>query len=136
MAKQKKKKHSIEFRDKFQKRFFTKKSVVTLVFGLIVLLLFMAGTVHLRNREKDLDMTISELNTEIKDIEQTNKSLEEEKKDMDSDGFKEKVAREILGMIGKDEYVVKESEKASTKESEGTDGTGSEAQDGKTTKDN
>lgn len=110
-----KKKNSKEFRDKFQKRFFTRSSTIALIFGVLVLIIFVIGTLHLKNRERQLDETIAELNTEIRDINRETGELKEEKKNMDTDSFKEKIAREILGMIGKDEYTLKESEESGEK---------------------
>ena len=116
MAFQKKRKNSKEFRKKFKKRFFTKSSTLALMIACLVLALFRIGTMRLRTREEKLDETIAELSTDIHDIEQKNKRLEEEKRNMNSDSFKEKIAREILGMIGKDEYKLEESDQKSTTE--------------------
>ena len=68
------------------------------------------------NRFKDLK-TIDELKTDVKNIEQTNKTLEKENKGIDTDEFKERIARERLGMIKEGEISLqeaKEGEEAST----------------------
>ena len=61
--------------------------------------------------------TIDELKTDVKNIEQTNKTLEKENKGIDTDEFKERIARERLGMIKEGEISLqeaKEGEEAST----------------------
>ncbi len=58
---------------------------------------------------------MEELSTEIRDLEDANETLKEEKDNMDSPEFKEKMARERLGMIGEDEYSLQQSEDAGEK---------------------
>lgn len=52
---------------------------------------------------------ISEKNDEIENIKLDIDSLKDDYKNRNSDEFKEKIARERLGMIKKDEYVYKDN---------------------------
>ena len=117
MSKKVKKKNSKEFRDRFQKRFFTRSSTLALIIGVLVLVIAVCATFALKGREARLDENIAELNEDIKTIEGQNQELEDEKQDLETDSFKEKIAREVLGMIGKDEYLLQE------REDSGEDGT-------------
>ena len=110
----KKRKNSKQFNQKFRKRFFTKKSVTVLICVVIILVATAFGCQDLRRKAQRYEDTIEELSTEIRELEDTNQTLEEERNNMDSDEFKEKMARERLGMIGKDEYSLQQSENGST----------------------
>ena len=100
----KKRKNSKQFNRKFKKRFFTRKSVTVLVAAFIIMIAVGVGCNQQRKRAENYQKTIDELNTEIKDLKDTNEALESEKNNLDTDEFKEKMARERFGMIGKDEY--------------------------------
>ena len=106
----KKRKNSKQFNRKFKKRFFTRKSVTVLVAAFIIMIAVGVGCNQQRKRAENYQNTIDELNTEIKDLKDTNEALESEKNNLDTDEFKEKMARERLGMIGKDEYSLEESD--------------------------
>ena len=106
----KKRKNSKQFNRKFKKRFFTRKSVTVLVAAFIIMIAVGVGCNQQRKRAENYQKTIDELNTEIKDLKDTNEALESEKNNLDTDEFKEKMARERLGMIGKDEYSLGESD--------------------------
>lgn len=106
----KKKKNSKQFNRKFKKRFFTKKSVTVLLAAIIIMIIVGFGCNQQRKKAEIYQNTIDELSTEIRDIKETNKSLESEKDNINTDEFKEKMARERLGMIGKDEYSLEKSE--------------------------
>lgn len=105
-----KRKNSKQFNRKFKKRFFTRKSVTVLVAAFIIMIAVGVGCNQQRKRAENYQKTIDELNTEIKDLKDTNEALESEKNNLDTDEFKEKMARERLGMIGKDEYSLEESD--------------------------
>ncbi len=106
----KKRKNSKQFNQKFRKRFFTMKSVTVLICVVIILVIVAFGYQDLRRKAQRYEDTIEELSTEIRELEDANQTLEEELDNMDSDEFKEKMARERLGMIGKDEYSLQQSE--------------------------
>ena len=106
----KKRKNSKQFNRKFKKRFFTRKSVTVLVAAFIIMIAVGVGCNQQRKRAENYQKKIDELNTEIKDLKDTNEALESEKNNLDTDEFKEKMARERLGMIGKDEYSLEESD--------------------------
>ncbi|MDD7113615.1 MAG: septum formation initiator family protein [Lachnospiraceae bacterium] len=106
----KKRKNSKQFNRKFKKRFFTRKSVTVLLAAVIVMIAVGFGCNQQRKKAAAYQNTIDELNEEIKDLEDGNQNLEEEKDNIDTDEFKEKMARERLGMIGKDEYSLEESD--------------------------
>ena len=112
LSKKKKKKNSKAFKKKFQKRFFTNSSVAVLIIGLSVFAVAGMAAVSQRKQAEVYDQQIRELHSEIRGIESENKRLEEEKANLGTDAFKEKIAREILGMIGKDEYILKEDTEA------------------------
>lgn len=120
--KKKKRKNSKQFNKQFKKRFFTLKSGVLLGLTFLIFLLISVGWLHQRKKAAVYQEQIEELNSEVADLEETNKSLEEKKENVDSDEFKEQIARERLGMVGKDEYVLEESdeepEEKTTEESE------------------
>ncbi len=113
----KKRKNSKQFNQRFKKRFFTKKSVTVMFFALIILIGIGFGCQRQKKTAEKYQKTIEELNTDIQELEETNKTLEEEKENMDSDAFKEKMARERLNMIGKDEYSLQRSEEEASTES-------------------
>ena len=108
-----KKKNSKAFKNKFQKRFFTKSSVAVLIVGITVFVRAAGATIAQKQQSVVYDQQIRELESEIRGIEAENSLLEEEKSELNTDAFKEKIAREILGMIGKDEYILKEDTDAS-----------------------
>lgn len=112
--KQKKRKNSKQFNQKFRKRFFTKKSVTVLICAVIILVAIAFGCQSQRRKAEGYQETIEELSTEIRELKDTNKTLEEEKENMDSTEFMEKMARERLGMIGEDEYSLQQSENGET----------------------
>ena len=116
--KKKKRKNSKQFNRKFKKRFFTRKSVTVLLAAVVIMIAVALGCNQQRKRAEGYQKTIDELSSEIQDLKDTNESLESEKNNIDTDEFKEKMARERLGMIGKDEYSLEESEESDTKESE------------------
>ena len=116
--KKKKRKNSKQFNRKFKKRFFTRKSVTVLLAAVVIMIAVALGCNQQRKRAAVYQKTIDELSSEIQDLKDTNESLESEKNNIDTDEFKEKMARERLGMIGKDEYSLEESEESDTKESE------------------
>ena len=115
----KKRKNSKQFNERFRKRFFTKKSVTVLIFAVIILVAAAFGYQNLNRRAVRYEETIEELSTEIREIEETNKTLEEERTNMDSPEFKEKMARERLGMIDRDEYSLQQSENGDAGETTG-----------------
>lgn len=106
----KKRKNSRQFNKKFKKRFFTVKSAIIIGLTIVIILFLGVGRIHQRRQADRYQETINELTSEVKEIKEKNKALEEEKDNVDSDEFKERVAREKLGMVDKDEYSVKESE--------------------------
>lgn len=76
-------------------------------------------------KKKEYEKSIEELSTDIQELKDTNKALEKEKKNVDTDEFREKMARERLGMIGEDEYSMQKSEdgkESETSEAEQDDG--------------
>ena len=92
---------------------------MTVLLAAVVIMIAVAlGCNQQRKRAAVYQKTIDELSSEIQDLKDTNESLESEKNNIDTDEFKEKMARERLGMIGKDEYSLEESEESDTKESE------------------
>lgn len=106
----KKKKNSKEFKKRFKKRFLTKKAVVTLLLAAVIVAALALGYRDTQKRAAKYQETIEELHTEIKDIKKTNETLEEEKDNIDSDASRERIARERLGMIEKDEKSLRESD--------------------------
>ena len=108
-----KKKNSKAFKKKFQKRFFTKSSVAVLIVGIAVFVLAAGASIAQKQESAVYDQQIKELESEIRGIEAENSRLEQEKSELNTDAFKEKIAREMLGMIGKDEYILKEDTDAS-----------------------
>ncbi len=106
----KKKKNSKQFNKKFKKQFFTVKSVTIIVLTVVILLFLGMGGIHQKRKADQYKKTIEELTSEVNQIKETNKALEEEKDHTDSDEFKEKIAREKLGMVDQDEYALKESD--------------------------
>lgn len=132
----KKRKNSKQFNQRFRKRFFTKKAVAVIICVVIILVAAAFGYQDLRKRAERYENTIDELSTEIKDIKETNQTLEEERNNMDSAEFKEKMAREKLGMIGKDEYSLQQSENGDFEETTGTDSTGTVGEKDAQTDDN
>lgn len=117
----KKRKNSKQFNQRFRKRFFTKKSVTVIICVVIILVAVAFGCQDLRKRAERYENTIDELSTEIRDIKDTNQTLEDERNNMDSAEFKEKMAREKLGMIGEDEYSLQQSENGDSRETAGAD---------------
>ena len=106
----KKKKNSRQFNKKFKKQFFTRKSGLILLLTAVIIVFLGIGGLHQKREADRYRQAISELNSEMKEIDEENKKLEKEKEETDTDEFKERIAREKLGLIGKDEYVVRESE--------------------------
>ena len=108
--KTKKKKNSRQFNRRFRKRFFTQKSVLVIIFALVILIVIAFGCQRQNRQAERYRESIEELSTEVRDIRDANEDLREEKEDMDSPEFKEKIARERLGMIDEDEYSLQQSE--------------------------
>lgn len=114
--KKRKKKNSKEFNRKFKKRFITKKSLTVLAFASLVLVVIGFGCKKQKERAMEYEKAIQELSTDIQELKDTNETLEKERNDMDSDEFKEKMARERLGMIRQDEYSLQQSENGEQEE--------------------
>lgn len=126
----KKRKNSKQFNRKFKKRFFTRKSVTVLMAAFIIMIAVGFGCNQQRKKAAVYQDSIDELNTEIKNLKDTNEALENEKNNINTDEFKEKMARERLGMIGEDEYSLEESEQG-TSESASEDETSREEETSK-----
>ena len=107
IKKRKKQKNSKQFNRQFKKKFFTKKSAIIIICTVVILGAFGIGYQKVEKKAAKYQKTIDELKTDVKNIEQTNKTFEKENKGIDTDEFKERIARERLGMI-------KEGEEAST----------------------
>ncbi len=119
-----KKRNSKEFNRKFKKRFLTKKSCAVLFFTAIILAIVMIGSIQSGKKERELQATINEYKTENEKIKDQNESIEEEKdriqemnkamitnaSDEETKDSIREIARNILGMIDKDEYYLQESE--------------------------
>ena len=105
-----KKKNSKQFNDKFKKRFFSVKTGLLIALTLVIVLCAGIASVRLSRQARQYEKQIDELSTEVSKIKKENSALEEEKDNIDSEEFKEIVARERLGMVGKDEYVLEQSE--------------------------
>lgn len=105
----KKKKNSKQFNKKFKKQFLTRKSLIVIGCTAVILLAVAFGCLHLERVERRTQERIDALNTEIKDIEDTNESLAREKDNLDSDESRTRLAKERLGMIEEDEYLLQES---------------------------
>ena len=118
----KKRKNSKQFNERFRKRFFTKKAVLVIVCAVAILVVAAFACQSQRKRAAGLRETVEELSTEIRDLEDANETLKEEKDNMDSPEFKEKMARERLGMIGEDEYSLQQSEDAVPEDGADTSG--------------
>lgn len=82
-----------------------------LIFGIamVIVITLTLGYRNLLSKEKAYQENIAELNNELKTLEETNKQMKNEMNNMDSKEFKEKIAREKLGMIKEDEILIKES---------------------------
>ncbi|MBQ9156578.1 MAG: septum formation initiator family protein [Eubacterium sp.] len=106
----KKKKNSKQFNQKFKKQFFTKKSAVVIILTLVIVAFLGFGLMQQNKHAARYQEAIQELSSEVESLEDQNKSLEEEKDNMDSEEFKERMAREKLGLIDNDEYAVREAE--------------------------
>ena len=101
----------------FKKKFFTKKSAIIIICTVVILGAFGIGYQKVEKKAAKYQKTIDELKTDVKNIEQTNKTFEKENKGIDTDEFKERIARERLGMIKEGEISLqeaKEGEEAST----------------------
>ena len=109
-----KKKNSKQFNDKFKKRFFSVKTGLLIALTLVIVLCTGIASVRLSRQARQYEKQIDELSTEVSKIKKENSALEEEKDNIDSEEFKESVARERLGMVGKDEYVLEQSEEGET----------------------
>ena len=109
---EKKKKNSKQFNKKFKKQFFTIRSGLVIGLTVVIILFLAAGGLYQKQEADRYKAVISELDAEIQDINETNKQLEKEKEETNSKEFKERVAREKLGLIGKDEYSVKEGQES------------------------
>lgn len=109
MKKKKKKKNSKQFNRQFKKKFFTKKSAIIIICTVVILGAFWMGCQKVERKAAKYQKTIDELKTDVKNIEQTNKTLEKENKNLDTDEFKERIARERLGMIKEGEIALQEA---------------------------
>lgn len=89
-------------------------SYLILCIAIVIVAVLVVGYRGLLEKEKAYQENIEELNGELDHLEDTNKQLKSEMNNMDSKEFKEKVAREKLGMIGKDEILITESVDGST----------------------
>ena len=118
----KKKRNSKQFNKQFRKRFFTRKSMTIIILTLVIILFLGIGGIRQKQKADHYKRSIEELSSEVKQIEDTNRALEEEKKETDTDAFKERVAREKLGLIKKDEYAIKESDEADSSKSSKSSG--------------
>ena len=105
-----KKKNSKQFNEQFKKRFFSVKTGLLIALTLVIVLCAGIASVRLSRQARQYEKQIDELSTEVSKIKKENSALEEEKDNIDSEEFKERVARERLGMVGKDEYVLEQSE--------------------------
>ena len=117
IKKRKKQKNSKQFNRQFKKKFFTKKSAIIIICTVVILGAFGIGYQKVEKKAAKYQKTIDELKTDVKNIEQTNKTFEKENKGIDTDEFKERIARERLGMIKEGEISLqeaKEGEEAST----------------------
>ena len=119
-----KKRNSKEFNRKFKKRFLTKKSCAVLFFTAIILAIVMIGSIQSGRKERQLQVIINEYKAENEKHRNTNDAIEEEKdrdkeinkalisntSDEETEDSIREIARNILGMIDKDEYYLQESE--------------------------
>ncbi|MBR0381789.1 MAG: septum formation initiator family protein [Eubacterium sp.] len=136
----KKKKNSKQFNKKFKKQFLTRKSLIVIGCTAVILLAVALGCLHLERVERKTQERIDALNTEIKDIEDTNESLAREKDNLDSEESRKRLAKERLGMIEEDEYLLQESgeetdssaksDKAEDKKESSSQDSGEEAEEG------
>lgn len=110
----KKKKNSKQFNKKFRHPFLTMKSIFILVLAVILVVGVTMGYRGMDKKREAYEESIEELNTELEELEDQNNQLKDQMDNMDSSDFKERMAREKLGMIGKDEVLLKESEDGST----------------------
>ena len=94
----------------------------------IVAFLGLGGLHQMRQVGRYQD-SIEELSSEVSSLKETNKALEEEKARTSSDEFKEHVAREKLGLVEKDEYVVREAEEDKTGQDDSKKGNAEEEDD-------
>ena len=93
-----------------------------IILTLVIILFLGIGGIRQKQKADHYKRSIEELSSEVKQIEDTNRALEEEKKETDTDAFKERVAREKLGLIKKDEYAIKESDEADSSKSSKSSG--------------
>lgn len=63
--------------------------------------------ISLKRKTNDIDKDIKELNHNIKSVKNEIEEIKIDYEDRNTDAYKEKIAREKLGMIKKDEYVYK-----------------------------
>ena len=90
------------------------KTGLLIALTLVIVLCAGIASVRLSRQARQYEKQIDELSTEVSKIKKENSALEEEKDNIDSEEFKERVARERLGMVGKDEYVLEQSEEGET----------------------
>lgn len=110
----KKRKNSKQFNRQFKKKFFTKKSAIIIVCTVIILGAFWGAYQKVERKAAKYQKTIDELKTEVKNLDQTNKTLEKEKNNINTDEFKERIARERLGMIKEGEVSLQEDQEGET----------------------
>lgn len=121
MAKKKKRKNSKQFKRMFHKSLISRKTVMVYSFVAIILIVMAFGYYQMNQRTKRYQKNIEALNTEISELKETNKTLEKEKKNLNSDTFIERMARERLGMIRKDEVKLEDSEDKAETSTDSTD---------------
>ena len=81
-----------------------------MVFLVFILTFFLtrAFNKNMNRQRLSLKENISETNTKISKVKKEIDTIKKDYENRNTDGFKEKIAREKLGMIKKDEYVYKD----------------------------
>lgn len=95
--------------DNLKRSFLTKSLQIIIICTVVILGAFGIGYQKVEKKAAKYQKTIDELKTDVKNIEQTNKTLEKENKGIDTDEFKERIARERLGMIKEGEISLQEA---------------------------
>lgn len=109
-TKEKKKKNSLQFNDRFRNKFISSKSITVFVMAAIILIALAVACVMQNQKAKAYEQQIEELSTEIKELTKDNEQLEKEKEMMGSDDYIRKIAKEKLGMVDQDEYILKKTD--------------------------
>lgn len=96
-------------------RYLKNRSQKNLRFLLVILLLFVLGLFLSRSFNKNIDAKLSSMdknikttNSKITNVKTDIESIKKDYENRNTDEFKEKLAREKLEMIKKDEYVYKD----------------------------